>query len=1489
MKKISKKLFSLMLAFAVLLSNFTPLMPMIKAYALENITVTLDINGGNDYQGSQTVTVEAEAGSSLSEIMGEMSDVEITHADPIKSCIIYIGSADDFEHAQLLNFEEDMILNEDLNLFCNWVDKTSVSEINITVDAPYIGNTVTMEEIDEGNSITLAPSIVPSVHWDNDGFDETGEYGMFGQTWITEVCYPSYDVSCTPFEGTFEENATYYALMRLIASNEGGDHGVGYAFTEDSIDALRVNNTVPEYYEVSDDFSELVIVYPIQAVEEPEPPELSITVEPNSINFGSALDNFDADIERTITITNTGDIDLYIDVEAPESPLFGVRAFDNSEPLEVGESMEVTVFVDKNSPNKTIGEYNGTYTVYYDDGGMGDSVEVPATLVIEEEELLLHTVTFVTGDGTAVSNQMVEDGGYAFIPEAPTLNNYRFAGWYTDGTGTTEFDFDEPIFGDTYIYALWIPTYVVINTNINSYSFGQLLEGFDSVEQAVTITNAGDVPFTLGVTIPTEDGPFGITGYEAGKRMEPSETYTVRIIANSSSPFAGIPGEYEGTYVFTATEVGGTGRTNTAEVTASVDVLEAEKHQVTFVRGDGETISSINVIDGHKVSRPQEDPIWEKHRFINWYTDSTYGTPFDFDVPIEEDTIIYSNWEELVTVTIDVNGGNTITPNSFEIVKGTTLATQLAEIGTPTNNNPLMLFVGYSDALEDGNVVDENTVFNTDKIIYMIWQEYSIVEEIELELVAPTVGEITTFVLGERTNPPVVILNSDDVIVESADWVNGTCEGGSHACEQSFEGAFIDNTDYYIAINVEAKDGYLITEDTLNNITVNGEEPEAIYEDNGSVLIIAKTRGTAPEPEKYNVTFNTDGGSEIPSVEVISGESVERPQDDPEKDGFLFLGWYTDGTGTTEFDFSSPIEGPTTIYAHWEEINVSISANPSTLNYESVEVGFESINRTITVTNNSNVKVSLAVTNPSNTPFDSIAINSPQLNPGETYDITALVSSTNAYASVPGTYNGTYTITATEVGGEHNSTATVTASITITQEVEPTFLVIYDFNGGTVGGESTMETHQVAFGMELSEESLIDNFGVVVPTNKVLDAVLINNVRYELGDTYILNCDTTIKYLWIDVTPTMYTVTFDSEGGSAVASQEVEEGHNATEPAAPTKDNHNFGGWYTDEECTSAFSFSTPITGDITLHAKWTEIVPDPQPTMYTVTFDSEGGSAVASQEIEEGHNATEPTAPTKDNHNFGGWYTDEECTSAFSFSTPITGDITLHAKWTEIVPDPQPTMYTVTFDSEGGSAVASQEIEEGQSAVRPTDPTQEGYKFVDWYSDSELTTVYSFGEVTEDITIYAKWEKVYDILDGDNQEMDVTEEKDLIIRAEGDAEKFIRLIIDAKIVDPKFYVVTPGSTIITLSSDFLKTLTNGLHTMTYVYDDGTAEATFNITNSTVGEDEPVEPEEPVEPAEPADGTNPGTFDNIKIWFEALSLSVLGLAIGLKLKKKNAK
>lgn len=125
----------------------------------------------------------------------------------------------------------------------------------------------------------------------------------------------------------------------------------------------------------------------------------------------------------------------------------------------------------------------------------------------------------------------------------------------------------------------------------------------------------------------------------------------------------------------------------------------------------------------------------------------------------------------------------------------------------------------------------------------------------------------------------------------------------------------------------------------------------------------------------------------------------------------------------------------------------------------------------------------------------------------------------------------------------------------------------------------------------------------------------------------------------------------------------------------------------------------------------------------YTVTFQSEGGSEVASQ-IRANAPAARPADPTKEGHTFIGWYNGE---SEWNFETPVTEKLTLTAKW-------QINRYTITFDTAGGSEVAPITQDYGTTITAPANPTKTGYTFAGW--DKTIPTTMPAG----DMTITARW-----------------------------------------------------------------------------------------------------------------------------------------------------
>ena len=188
-----------------------------------------------------------------------------------------------------------------------------------------------------------------------------------------------------------------------------------------------------------------------------------------------------------------------------------------------------------------------------------------------------------------------------------------------------------------------------------------------------------------------------------------------------------------------------------------------------------------------------------------------------------------------------------------------------------------------------------------------------------------------------------------------------------------------------------------------------------------------------------------------------------------------------------------------------------------------------------------------------------------------------------------------------------------------------------------------------------------------------------------------------------------YTVTFQSEGGSEVASQ-IRANTPAARPADPTKEGYTFIGWYNGE---SEWNFADAVATDLTLTAKW-------QVNQYTITFDTAGGSEVPSITQDYGTAITPPAAPTRTGYTFAGW--DREIPTAMPAE-----NMTITARW-------QVNQYTITFKPENGGQDIVIKQDYGTAITAPANPTKTGYTFAGW--DREIPTTMPAG----DMTITARW-----------------------------------------------------------------------------------------------------------------------------------------------------
>lgn len=142
-----------------------------------------------------------------------------------------------------------------------------------------------------------------------------------------------------------------------------------------------------------------------------------------------------------------------------------------------------------------------------------------------------------------------------------------------------------------------------------------------------------------------------------------------------------------------------------------------------------------------------------------------------------------------------------------------------------------------------------------------------------------------------------------------------------------------------------------------------------------------------------------------------------------------------------------------------------------------------------------------------------------------------------------------------------------------------------------------------------------------------------------------------------------YTVKFVSDHGS-FADQTIEHGKpiDTGKLTIPKVEGYTFDGWYTDATYTTKFDFTQPIKSNTTVYAKWTA-------KDYEVSFVTEHGDPPASQNVPYNETAKDPGTLSAEGYTFIGWYADEAHKTKFDFSTPITGDTKVYAKWEKNAP----------------------------------------------------------------------------------------------------------------------------------------------------------------------------------------------------------------------------
>jgi uncharacterized repeat protein (TIGR02543 family) len=330
----------------------------------------------------------------------------------------------------------------------------------------------------------------------------------------------------------------------------------------------------------------------------------------------------------------------------------------------------------------------------------------------------------------------------------------------------------------------------------------------------------------------------------------------------------------------------------------------------------------------------------------------------------------------------------------------------------------------------------------------------------------------------------------------------------------------------------------------------------------------------------YNVTYNANGGTGIPSAQTKTyGIDLELSSTEPTRTGYTFAGWNTssNGSGTAYAAGANYTANATvTLYAQWtiDTYSITYNANGGT---DAPSAQIKTYGSSLYLSNATPTRIGYT--------FNSW--NTEEDGSGTTY------------------YAGTYYYT--------NAALMLYAQWTIS-----TYTVTFvDYYG--IGAPSA-QTKTYDIDLELSSTEPTRTGYTFAGWNTSSSG---NGMDYAAGANYTINAALTLYAQW---TPNTYTVTFVDHDGTELKTEYVSYGSSATAPIDPIREGYTFNGW--------DIWFGN-VTSDLTVTATY---MFNSIPNTYTVTFVDWNGSLLKTEKVKQGSAATAPIAPARTGYTFIGW-----------------------------------------------------------------------------------------------------------------------------------------------------------------------------------------------------------------------------------------------------------
>ncbi len=958
---------------------------------------------------------------------------------------------------------------------------------------------------------------------------------------------------------------------------------------------------------------------------------------------------------------------------------------------------------------------------------------------------VMYEVTFDSQGGSSVAGVSIEENTAIGELSTPTKENQVFVGWFTDAEGGTKITSSTVIDGPKEYFAHWENAISLATISPESIT---ITRGQTST---ISVTNVGEeYIFTSSdtdkVTVDENGVVTGVAKGTATITIEGTTSHTTRTITVTVNPVM---------YDITYDAQGGTGGTTVSkeENTTLGTLPTTERENYLFdgwftLEEGGDEISSTTTVSGEKTYYAH----WSKSvalanvspesitltrgntqtiTLTNVEEEYTFTSSDTSKVTVDENGLVTGVAKGTATITIEGTRSHatktvdvTVNPIMYDVTfnaQGGTGGTTVSKeenttLGTlPTTEQEGYIFEGWFTEAEDGTQIDSDTLVTGETTYFAHWSK-----SVALANVSPT-----SITLDREETATITVTNVDETYTFTS---------------SNSEIATVDQNGLVTAI---AKGSV--------TITIEGKRSHA-----------TKTVTVSIDAIMYDITFNAQGGTGSTTVSKEENTTLGALPT-TEQEGYIFEGWFTEAEGGTKISSDTLVTGETTYFAHWSKSVALANVSPESITLtrgETATITVTNVEETYTFTSSDPTKVTVdenglvtsvakgtAIITIEGTKSHATKTVSVTVNPimyditfnaqGGTGSTTVSKEENVAIGTLPTTEQEGYIFdgwfTEAEGGDEISSTTTVTGETTYyahwsksvaLANISPASVTVTRGQSANIIVTNVDETYTFTS----SDESVatVDENGQILTVAKGTTTITIEGTRSHATKT-----------VDVKVNPVMYTVTFNSQGGSNVGDASIEENTAIGELSTPTKENQVFVGWFTEAEGGTKITSSTVIDGPKEYFAHWGNAISlaTISPDSITVTRTQTGLITVT--------NVGETYTFTSENDAIATVNSEGIVTGVAKGTTTITVEGTTSHTTKTVNVTVNPIMYTITYDPQGGDNGQNVDIEENTTLGTLPTTEREDYLFDGWFTDpTNGTPIDSDTLVTGDDTYYAHWSK---------------------------------------------------------------------------------------------------------------------------------------------------